>query len=346
MHVGVVTNPNSRKNRGRPGRAAALAAVLGDAGEVVETATLDEIRPALRRFLRAGARVWVSDGGDGALHWMLRAGLDVLDEPEFAGRELPLVLPTNGGTIDFVAKTAGIRGNAEQLLARLRRATTGGDVDVVTLDSLHVEGVRRTPDGDRPFRSIGFAAAAGGIGQRFFARYYESDDPRPADIVRVVATAVASAPFSLTPLARLPILPPVLRDYARELFRPTPARLTVDGVPCPENELAAIHVAAIPIDLGGVMRFFGEAAAPGRLHAIYGTPAPPTIIRNLPRMLLGRQMRGRGIVDGPCGEMRVEATTELLAPVVDGEYYHDVVRIEFRLGPPVRFARLPAGRLG
>src|SRR5688572_10368371 len=101
MRVGVVTNPRSRKNRGRPRRAEALAAVLGEAGVVVETPDLAAVKPALRRFLRDSADIWVSDGGDGALHWMLRLAGEVMAEPEFAGAPTPLLMPTNGGTIDF-----------------------------------------------------------------------------------------------------------------------------------------------------------------------------------------------------------------------------------------------------
>lgn len=340
MRIGVVTNPRSRKNRGRPGRVRALAAIVGDAGVVVETPDVEAIKPALRRFLHESADIWVSDGGDGALHWMLRLGQEVLAEPEFAGRATPLLLPTNGGTIDFVARSAGIRGNAEQLLAGLRAIERPEDLDIVELDAMHVEGVQRTPEGDRSFRSVGFAAAAGGIGQRFFSRYYAAPDPNPAQIVRVVAKAVASAPFSLTPLRHVPGLPATLRDYARDLFRPTPARLVVDGEPSPARTHSALHVASIPVNLGDVMRFFTQAA-PGRLHAIYGTPSPWTMIRNLPRMPLGRPMSGDDVVDGPCRSMTVEADgDELLAPVIDGEYYDDVVRVSFSPGLRLRFAQV------
>ncbi len=313
---------------------------------MAETLTLDDIKPALRTFLREDAGVWVSDGGDGALHWMLRMGREVLDEPEFAGRErgLPIALPTNGGTIDFVAKTAGIKGNAEQLVAILREALSGaGSLETVELDTLDVSGVCVTPEGDVPLRTLGFAAAAGGVGQRFFARYYESDDPRPSDIVRVVGRTLASTPVAFTPLRHVPGIPNGLRSYARELFRPTHAELTVDGERYPEVQCTGIHIASIPINLGNVMRFFTGAKAPGQLHAIYGAPKPLDIIRNLPRMYAGRSIRGGSVVDGPCSTMTVRALgDELLSPVIDGEYYEGVREISFRLGPRIRLAKLSA----
>ena len=91
-------------------------------GEVHQTESIDSIKPVLRDFLRKQARYWVADGGDGALHWMLRSGMEVLQEDEFSGRSLtlPMALPTKGGTIDFVANNVGITGDAEGILAKLR----------------------------------------------------------------------------------------------------------------------------------------------------------------------------------------------------------------------------------
>src|SRR5438045_9402394 len=109
MEIGVITNPNSRKNRNRPDRAERLQRIVGDLGEVHETRSLESIKPVLREFLRKRARYWVADGGDGALHWMLRMGMEVLQEEEFAGKvaSMPLTMPTNGGTIDFIPKNVG-----------------------------------------------------------------------------------------------------------------------------------------------------------------------------------------------------------------------------------------------
>jgi hypothetical protein len=122
MEIGVITNPNSRKNRNRPDRAERLQRIVGDMGEVHQTSSVASIKPVLREFLRKRARYWVADGGDGALHWMLRMGMEILQEDEFAGQAatLPLTLPTKGGTIDFVANNVGIQGDAEGILGTLR----------------------------------------------------------------------------------------------------------------------------------------------------------------------------------------------------------------------------------
>jgi diacylglycerol kinase family enzyme len=344
MEIGVITNPNSRKNRNRPDRAERLQRIVGDMGEVHETASLESIKPVLREFLRKRARYWVADGGDGALHWMLRMGMEVLQEDEFAGQSvtLPTTLPTKGGTIDFVANNVGIEGDAEGILAMLRRRLENGTIiEETEVDSMVIDGERLEDGQIIPFRTYGFASAAGGIGQRFYSKYYAEKDPNPRTIVKVVANTVASAPIALSPLSRLPL--GKMRTYAREMFAPTTCKVTLDGMVLPGSEFSGVHVASMSINLGNVLKFFGKADHPGLMNAIVGTPSPWGIIRNIPRMARGAEMRGRDVLDRPCREMIVEAHgEELLAPIIDGEYYRNVKKLVYRVGPRVRIPKVVA----
>src|SRR5512138_2090026 len=222
MEIGVITNPNSRKNRNRPDRAERLQRIVGSLGEVHETSSVESIKPVLREFLRKRARYWVADGGDGALHWMLRMGMEVLQEDEFVGEAvtLPTTLPTKGGTIDFVANNVGIEGDAEGILATLRRNVEYNlTIEETEVDSMVIDGVQLFDGKEVPFRTYGFATAAGGVGQRFYAKYYADPDPNPRTIVKVVASTVMSAPIAFSPLGKLPLSS--MSKYAREVFAPT-----------------------------------------------------------------------------------------------------------------------------
>src|SRR5258706_1975608 len=331
MEIGAITNPNSRKNRNRPDRASRLQRIVGDMGEVHQTTSVESIKPVLRDFLRKRARYWGADGGDGALHWMLRMGMEVLQEDEFADQSvtLPTTLPTKGGTIDFVANNVGIEGDAEGILATLRgRLERGVMIEETEVDSMSIDG-EQLIDGELvPFRTYGFASAAGGIGQRFYSKYYADADPNPRTIMKVVANAVMSAPIALSPLKALPF--GHLKTYAKEIFAPTPCKITIDGMVLPGTEFTGVHVASMSINLGNVLHFFGKADEPGLMNALVGTPSPWGIIRNLPRMARGQDMRGRNILDRPCREMRIEANSdELLEPIIDGEYYRNVKQLAF-----------------
>ncbi|MBE7454339.1 MAG: hypothetical protein HS111_37455 [Kofleriaceae bacterium] len=347
MHIGVITNPNSRKNKGKPDRARRLQSIVGTMGEVHETHTLESIKPVLREFLRKRARYWVADGGDGALHWMLRMGMEVLQEEEFAGQQvtMPLTMPTNGGTIDFIANNVGIKGDAEGLLATLRtKIESGHRVEETEVDSMVIDGVEVGPDGERPFRTYGFAMAAGGVGQRFFSKYYEDHDPNPRTIMKVVGRTLMSMPVAMTPLRHVPGMGRFAR-YADHIFNPTRARITLDGMILPGEDYTGIHVASMSINLGNVLKFFGKADQAGLLNAIVGTPSPLAVARNLPRMARGDEMIGRAVLDRPCRAMVLEATTdELLEPVIDGEFYKNVKRLSVHVGPRVRIPKVVGKR--
>jgi len=344
MHIGVITNPNSRKNKNRPDRAQRLQSIVGNMGEVHATESVDSIKPVLREFLRKRARYWVADGGDGALHWMLRMGMEVLQEEEFAGQafRLPITMPTNGGTIDFIANNVGIKGDAESLLGTLRsRIEAGHRIEETEVDSMVIDGIEATDDGDVPFRTYGFAVAAGGVGQRFFSKYYADADPNPKTILKVFANTMMSMPIALSPLRKLPGMPVGLANYAREFFQPTRAKVTLDGMILPDDHFTGIHIASMSINLGNVVRFFGQADQPGLMNCIVGTPSPLAIAMNLPRMIRGDAMRGRNVLDRPCRELVVEAKgDELLEPVIDGEYYRNLKQVRFRVGPRVRIPKV------
>lgn len=344
MEIGVITNPNSRKNRNRPERVERLQRIVGKMGEVHQTSSVDSIKPVLRDFLRKRARYWVADGGDGALHWMLRMGMEVLQEDEFAEDSvtLPVTLPTKGGTIDFVANNVGIEGDAEGILATLRRHLEhGATIEETEVDSMVIDGIQLKDGKDVAFRTYGFASAAGGVGQRFYSKYYAAKDPNPRTIVKVIANTLVSTPIALSPLSKLPF--GQWRTYAKEMFAPTPCKITLDGMVLPGDAFTGVHIASMSINLGNVLRFFGKAEQQGMMNAIVGTPSPWAIIRNVPRMTRGKEMVGSNILDRACRTMILEANgAELLEPIIDGEYYRNVKRLEFRVGPRVRIPKVVA----
>jgi hypothetical protein len=346
MQIGVITNPNSRKNKGRTHRVETLQSIVGNAGEVHQTRDVDSIKPILRDFLRKRARYWVADGGDGALHWMVRHGLEVLQEEEFAstGAILPTTLPTNGGTIDFVANNVGIKGDAEELLRSLRRSVESGDaVDEVEVDSMMIDAVAVNGHSEEEFRTYGFAVTACGIGQRICSKYYEDDDPNPRTLVKIIANAVASVPSWVSPVS-IPGMPQKLTQYGRDMFGATPARVTLDGELLAYEQFTGINIGSMSINVGNVLRFFNKADELGVMHAIVGDIRPLALVRNLRRMHLGREIRAKDVVDRACHEMIVEATgDELLAPIIDGEEYPNLRKLRFRIGPRVRIPKVVSG---
>jgi hypothetical protein len=327
--IGVVTNPNSGKNRRNPGRRGELERALGRFGVVRQTHDIAELERALAEFLDLGTDVWVCDGGDGTLHWMLTIGDRLARE---RGRSLPRIVPANGGSIDFVAHRAGIRGEARSVVQALIEAQRRADKpDAIVLDTFRMRG--RGKDGSG-FDHLGFASAIGGIAQRFFGKLYEKKPVDGWSIWRVISKSVSGVVAGRAPRPLQQLLPDGLADYADEVFAPTMANVDVDGKRLAFDSFASLQIGSIDINLGGVVRTFRHAHAPGVLHAQAISSTPLGVVANLPNIVLGTPIWGSKVYDGPATRMRVTATgDESLDPVIDGEMFHGLAELEVSRGP-------------
>lgn len=329
--IAVIINPNAGRHRPQAD-AARIRAILGWHGKVFETESEHAVGPAVDEALEAGARVIAICGGDGTLGGVLNA---LRERRPIA--ELPLLMPTNSGTIDFVARKIGIKGSAEAILSRLAaRVASGLNPTRVEIDSLELSGELRDADGSvRDFDLLGFALAAGGIGQRFFSKYYEEPSLGAMAIVRVVALAVGS--FALDRVG-VPVAEGYL-SYGRDVFRPTRARVVIDGVAVPGERHGAIHAGAFDVSLGGVFRVFPFASERGVIHYQAGEIIPAEMIRALPALVRGKPIPSKKLVEARGHEMRVSPTTdEPLSLILDGECIDGVLDLRVRPGPRVGIA--------
>lgn len=328
MYLGVVVNPFASKNRGMPAnRSAALRRIVGPWGEVHETASVDELR-AIVQSLHPRVSHLVSDGGDGALHWLVNEMLLGVNNPQC----WPVFVPTNGGAIDFVARKAAVRGRADSILRALAVAAQADrPPPEVRLDTLALLG--ENVDGTTFYR-VGFALAAGGVGNRFFDEYYKDRNPGRGAIARVIARAVGEYAIS----EAMPRQDIRSRNPGR-LFTPTHARVVIDGEEVPTLAHNALHAGAFDVNLGGVIRIFPRAHEPGVLHFQAGEISPARIIAHLPALVAGGAIRGDRLRDIRGREMVIEAENEPLSPIIDGERFTGIARLTVRVGPGIRIAQ-------
>jgi diacylglycerol kinase family enzyme len=329
MYLGVVVNPLAHKNRAVQGdRCADLRHIVGPWGEVYETGSVDHLH-GIVEWLYPRVSHLVSDGGDGALHWLINAMQLYVNDP----RRWPTLVPTNGGTMNFVARKARVRGRAESIL---RALTAAAEADrpppEVRLDTLEIDG--QTADG-ATFHRVGFALAAGGVGNRFFDKYYENPDPGRATVARVIARAIGD--YAASSVVRGRSNRP---SYAAALFTPTRARVLIDGEEVPTRTHSALHAGAFDVNLGGVLRIFPRAREPGALHFQAGELSPAKIIAHLPVLVAGGAIRGDRLRDINGREMIIEAEDEPLSPIVDGERFVGIMRLVVRAGPRIRIAKV------
>jgi len=329
--IGVLTNPNSGKNRRNPGRLGDLERAVRGHGVVRQTKSLDELADVVREFDDLGCRFWVVDGGDGTLHWLLSTAKGLHAESD---APWPMVIPGNGGSIDFVAHKAGIRRQAPDIVRALVGALERGDsLQHIELDTLHMVGATD----DEPFERIGFATAIGGVAQRFFDKLYQRERIDPFGIVDVLAKASVGGVAGSAPRPIRERFVPALQQYADDIFEPTRARVEVDGKALTFERFSSLQVGSIDINLGGVVRTFRHAAKPGVMHAQALSSSRLGVVANLPNIVLGTPIWGRDVFDGPARTLRAEAVDgTTLDPVIDGELCFGLKSLEVRQGPRLR----------
>lgn len=338
--IGVITNPNSRKNKRRPGRAEALQRQVGPAGRVIATESLEALGAAVRELREQGAQYWVADGGDGSLFWMLNTvARELGDELEDVSRIIPFAVPANGGTIDFVARRVGIRGRVERILRVLRSHTERGEVaPAVDLPSLRIELVQRKGEERIVSEQLCFSTALAGFGCRFFDHLYALEERSTLKIGAQFFRDVAAA--FLRRVGMRWAVPRRWLQELEELFTPIPLRMVLDGRELPWTAITTLNASAFSVNFGGLFRLF-PAAGEGKMHVIAGEPSDLDVALNAPRMMTGRPLRCERLYDGAGETLEVEAIgDELMKPVLDGEVFEDVERLVVRLGPQVRFARV------
>lgn len=316
-----------------------LERAVGRHGMVRETKDLSELRAVIHEFYDAGCDYWVSDGGDGTLHWLLSVGWQVAQERERDGiaASLPRVAPANGGSIDFVAHKAGIRGQATEVLRQLVGSFERGEVPkVVELDTFRMRGTQPTEaDADEQFEHLGFATAIGGVAQRFFEKLYADRSHIDSKaIVNVLANSLGGAMAGSVPRLLQGVVPQGLKQFGDELFEPTRAVVELDGQRLGYDDFASLQVGSIDINLGGVVRTFRHAATPGVMHAQALSMSRWGVAANLPNIVLGTPIWGDKVYDGPARQLRATASPGgSLDPVIDGEMFFGLSELHVEAGP-------------
>lgn len=182
------------------------------------------------------------------------------------------------------------------------------------------------------FQRIGFALAAGGIGCRFFDRYYEAPNPSRGTIIKVIARTIGGLVASAVRPGRA---------RGPDLFRPTRAKVVIDGEEVTTRTHNALHAGAFDVNLGGVLRVFPQAREPGVLQFQAGEISPAKIIAHLPALVAGGAVRGDRLRDtvGRKMTITIENGDEPLSPIIDGERFAGLDQLVVNVGPRVRIAR-------
>ena len=326
MYLGVIVNPLARKNRAAGDRTAELRRIVGQWGEVHETNSIEDLRKVVEELCPRVSHL-VSDGGDGSLNWLINETEHCVSDPD----RWPAFVPNNAGSVNAIARKAQVRGRPQAILrALVAAAEADRPPPEVSLDTLTLDG--ETADGAK-FHRLCFGLAAGGVGNRFYDKYYDNHTHGRADVVRVIARSFRDYVANKVVRSSKP-------NYATSLFAPTQARVVIDGEEVPTRTHRLLHAGAIDLRIGAGFRLFPKAEKPGALHFQAGNLRPSLIVVRFPAALRSGKLRGDLIRDVNGQEMLIEAEDEPLSPIIDGERFDGIVRLVARAGPRIRVGQV------
>lgn len=333
MHIGIVVNPQARRaaDPGLPVRLGVLCRTAGVGATVLTTRSPSEVASAVAQLVAEGADVLCSCGGDGTLLSTVTA----LVRATPPGARLPGLLLLPGGTMNTVAKNVGLHGPPEAVLQALleRSASFRGlaAVPAFPQELLRLRTFDETPlllarDPREPEASpvpvterYGFLFTAA-MGARFLLAYARKPGPGPAAWL-ALRTVLSS-------------LLPGGGAFARWLFQPTAATVSVDGELLATSHHRVLLAATVP-DVGLGMRVPWRAGCQPRRFNLIASSLP--LWRNalqLPRLLRGEPLRGRPHEDRMARTARFDfAQKEPLS--LDGELF-GARAAEVSLGPTLR----------
>jgi len=255
-------------------------------------------------------------GGDGSY----MAGVTALARA-FGHDAMPLLAFAPGGTVGTTARnwSRTMKWDAREADAIVRAAATNAGVGV-SRPTLHVTDDR---GGDR----VGFIFGAGLVAS-FFDEYYAAPATQQgyAAAARIVARVFAQS-F-------------VGGELARRVLAPVGATLTIDGDEATARAWSLV-LASVVRDVGLHMRVTPHAGETlDAFHAVASPLGPRALGPQMPLVLAGRKLVGRGHVDAPrARDLTLRfADAAKAAYVLDGDVIH-ASEVRVRVGPVIRVAR-------
>ena len=307
--IGIITNPNSRRNRRNPEQMRRLGYILGQHDSVELTNKIEDVEDVARQFLENQIDILALNGGDGTNHVTLTRFIKV-----YGDHPLPKIALLRGGTMNTVADGVGVKGTPSRLLANLvDKYYTGGGFETTARDVIEVSTETETV--------YGFIFG-NGIVANFLEAYYETGSPSPPTAAVLLARAVAQIPTG--------------GPLIDKIIRPFRAKITFgDGYAWPDQDFLSV-LASTQDQLGlGFRPFIRCEERPGSFHILGSHGNPLALGAALPRIRLGLPVSDEVFLSEVATEVSFEAD-EPFPYTVDGDMYTaGEGRVTLRTGPRV-----------
>lgn len=337
--LGIITNPYAGKNASSSHRSKELQRVIGQYGLVKESRNIDQLKSILSEFAAHKVPYIVCDGGDGTIHWVINTYLEVLHthKREAIENAMPIFVPTNGGTIDFLARKVGAQGGTFKILKRLNKLFAASEIPKpVALRTFMMEGKYTKEHLGKAYRKLAFSGALAGIAQKFFNKYYESHKPSMQTIIEVITKTFTSTAFKGSWFEGY--VPKDVAGYSSDVFDPVGVEVRVDGKQVPFKRINTLNVGSIAIEIKGLIKLFANADRDKKLHMHVGFLEPFEVFANLGNLFAGNDYTGKQLVQTTAETIEIlSKEPQGLNPCLDGELFTGMATAKLTIGPNIRF---------
>jgi diacylglycerol kinase family enzyme len=307
--IGVVLNPHARANRRSRDRARQFAEIVGDAGVVRQTNSLDEMEELAREFHERRIDILAICGGDGSFSRTLSAMVRA-----YAGDPLPQFLPLRAGSMNTIARSVGCRrGSPERVLAHtVTDYRSERPFEVTERHLIQVNG-----------EHFGFMVGAGVV-VNFLQVYYAGGTGGPRAAAKLFTRVIVGG---LTRTA-----------LARGLFQPVEADIDCDDERVPHRRFTFIYASSIT-DIGlGLKATYLATRKRGFFHLLAGPLLPRHVVPRLWRLRLGLPLELDQLYDNLARHVRVEFSRPSHY-MIDGDVLGVAPRLDLITGPRLTIIR-------
>jgi len=302
--VDVIVNRCAHHLVGEDGTRGSLLRAARGRATVHETRSLEELGSVARALAERGTDAVILAGGDGSY----MAGTTALVAA--FGDSLPRVAFAPGGTVSTVARNWGFRGREARYATRIVEAIAEGNAHLTRRPTLRV---RDDDGGDR----VGFIFGAGLVAS-FFDAYYAGGALGYGAAASIVARVFAGSFYG--------------GALASRVLARTPAALAVDRRTVTPRAFSLV-AASVVRDLGLHMRVLYRAGERADRFHLVASPLPARALGpQLPRVLLGRRLKGEGHVDALAEEAELTFDGGRGSYVLDGDVF-STSRVRVSAGP-------------
>lgn len=307
--IGLIHNPNARRNIGKKWLVEKLSRIIGNSGIVVETPTSDAVREVAEKFKRNGVDLLVINGGDGTNHLVLTNFLNVYKE-----KLIPPFLHLRGGTMNTIANSLRVKKlSTEKLLRKIvDKYKRKENLDIVKRNIIKI--------GDKYGFIFGCALIS-----NFLHAYYTGKGTGAWKAIKVILKGVGSAVTGT--------------EYAKNLFKAVKTKIVADGESIPLQNFTVILAATVR-DIGLGFKPAYLAGKSGFFHLLASDIDVFRVLSYIPKMLMAKPLNSEKIYSRLVQNVILEPINgERIKYTIDGELYSTDRALHLQIGPTINVVR-------